>query len=406
MKDKLSKIFDKISNPLLFYVDNDEHSVFRNFCLFSNDGNMYDKNISVHQAKPALIYRTELNKRLNVYTFLMTFIIYLLFIHTLYSIQGLILYEILWVILFFAGRMLCSELYKRKLISLYGNYRVVDFEPAIGKDKRRDFRSNYISKVVALILCIVLVIIPAILLQKLIKINLNKKVPNYNAALTISNIYTLIYPQNTFILETKALSDYVDGNFEQASGNYIKAINLSGKYFNPKYDYVKFANLLYLLKKSEGSQQAIDKFNELSTEKNLTTDEQIKLLWIKSNFSIVNDCSESVISDYDDLLMLVGKSDAKSSFYILSDKAYMLYLLENYEQAMAVYNSLIDYATKHLKNFGKELPRLYAERGFTRRHLKQRIEADGDFIKSNIDLYSLKKYEPRKVEQGLIIERF
>ena len=74
----LKKILNKISNPLLYYTNESGYSVFKNYCLYKNDGCMYDKKYSMQEAGKTLEYRFSLDKKLKVSTFFITIILYLL----------------------------------------------------------------------------------------------------------------------------------------------------------------------------------------------------------------------------------------------------------------------------------------------------------------------------------------
>lgn len=406
MKEYIKQYINNLANPLLYYVHKDQYSVFKNFCLFKNNGNVYNRVIPIKEAGKVLEYRIDLNKKLRKYTIIYTILLYLIFIHCFYCFVGLLFCEALWIILFFAGRMYCSDKYKQKLIQIFGEYSIADFNPPVSEKKNQQYKKNYIFRLSFLAILISIFISFSFILQGLIKFNANKDKPNYNTAEVLSGIYTKIYPEIPVIYEIRAQEDYISGDFAGAEKNYIKAMNMYDKKFREK-DYTRFANLLYILKKSSGSQNAIDVFNEISTKKQTTTAQQEKLLWIKSMFSISSGLSDFVITDYDDLLTsLNSNKDKKNEFYILCDKAYMLYLMRNYKEALNIYNTLIPYAKENEKIFGSDIARLQAERGFTKKHLKDSTGANTDFLDSKIDLYEIKKYEPKISEPKFIVQKF
>ena len=399
MFNKLKPYIENISNPLLYYIDKEGNSVFRNFCLLKNSGNRYNKIIPVKEAGKIIEYRIELAKKLKVFNFLMIIFTYLLFIHTMYNFAGLIICEIILISMIFSGRFYCSCLYRRTLLRAYGQYEVTEFKPNIPNDKKIIHKRNYYSKYVLIIIFLLIYTGCANLLKLGIRNNMNTDNPHYKRADIISRIYTLIFPKNTLIYELRAFKNYNEGNFNGAVDNYIKALLSEGNQFKDT-DYIKFANLLYFVKKSIGSQNAIDIFNEISTKKQTTIPQKIKLLWIKSIFSISNGLPEFVENDYDDLLTFT-KDDDPNKFYIQSDKAYMLYLKRNYNEALEIYDYLISYATQY-PQYNKELPRLYVERGFTKQKLNDSKGAQSDFLDSKFDKKELNKYEPIITETQLI----
>ncbi len=402
----LKPFINNAVNPLLYYVDNGGFSVFKNFCLFKNNGNKYNKIIPVKDAGQILEYRMKLNKKIRLFTIFITIFLYLIFIHLLYSFKGLLLCEILWIISYFSARIKCSELYKQRLLKTFGQYEVTDFEPHISLKKQKEYLKTYLWKIsfIAALLCIFLSF--SSVLQGLIRYNVNKPKPNYNNAEIISGIYTKIYPEIPMIYEIRAQEDYISGDFENAEKNYIKALDMYDKKFREK-DYTRFANLLYIARKSSGSQNAIDLFNEYTTKKKTDIQQQIKLLWIKSMFSISSGLPDFVENDYDDLLTSVSDNkNKKYEFYIMSDKAYMLYLMRNYKGALNIYDVLIPYAKDDKDKFAQDIPRLLAERGFTKKQIKDNTGANSDFLESKIDLYEIKKYEPKINEPSFIVPKY
>lgn len=404
MLKKIKIYIDNLTNPLLYYIDKQGNSVFRNFCLFKNSGNLYDKIIPVKEAGKVIEQRIELSKKLKKFNIFCIIIAYLLYIHVFYSLGGLLFCELLLIILIFSARIICAEIYKKILLDTYGQYTLTEFSPALTNDKEKLYRKNYLSKILAVIILIALYCSISIGLKSLIRLSLNKSEPNYKTAEIVSNIYTLFYPQTPLIYEWRACRSYETGDFNMAVYNYIKAFKLQNNKI-AENDFIKFANLLYFVKKSRGTQDAIDLFNDLSTMKKATVPQQTELLWIKSMFSIANGIDEFVESDYDDLLSSLKDNDDANNFYINGDKAYMLYLKREYNQALEIYDYLISFATQN-SQFSGELPRLYAERGYTKLKLNDKYGANSDFKESNISDKERIKYEPKLTEPQFVPYKF
>lgn len=406
MKIEIKQYINNLTNPLLYYVYKDEYSVFRNFCLFKNNGNLYNKVIPIKEAGKLLEYRMALSKNFRLYAIIYTILLYLIFIHLMFGFGGFLVCEIIWIIMFFAGRIYCSEKYKNRLIQTFGEYSVTDFKPPVNKTKNNEYQQNYFAKVAFIGILIVIFISFSFILRGLIKFNANKDNPDYNTAEILSGIYTKIYPEIPVIYEIRAQEDYISGDFEGAEKNYTRAMNMYDNKFREK-DYIKFANLLYIIKKSSGSQNAIDVFNEISTKKRTNIAQQTKLLWIKSIFSISSGITEFIENDYDDLLASLNpQKDQKSEFYILCDKAYMLYLMRKYKSALSLYNTLITYAKDNEKILGADIPRLLVERGYTKKQLKDNTGANTDFLDSKVNLYKIEKFEPKISEPKFISQKF
>lgn len=391
MREIIKLYLENITNPLFYYIDKDGNSVFRNFCMFKNSGNCYNKIIQLKDAGKIIEYRIHLDKKLALYNIIIAFFLYFLFIHTICNFSGLLLYEIIFIILFFSARMFAGKKFENILIKTFGEYSLCEFHPNISPEKKKSFKKIYLYKISTIIFVIFAFFGLSVLMQSSIRHYANKQNPNYKKAIAISNIYTLLYPKTSIIYEVKTFKNYFDGEFDQAVKNYTTALDLKGKNITDK-DYLRFANLLYLVKKSDGSQSAIDIYNEYTTKKKTSTEQQIKLLWIKSMFSIANELTEFIGTDYDNLLESATNEDRK--FYILNDKAYMLYLKKDYKEAIKIYNTIIPYcATK--PSLKKEQARLYIERGYAKKHIGDNIGANSDFLASKVNLYDVQKYEPK-----------
>lgn len=285
----------------------------------------------------------------------------------------------------------------------FGPYKLVDFNPNLSQKKKDEFRANFYSKIIITIILIALFLLPAPGLLYAIKLNVNKnKLP---AAITLSKIYLALYPKTEYIYDMRAYAKYIKHDYEGALKDYKTALELSGKNFSKK-DFVRFANLLLLEKKLSTPENAVDVFNDYATRKKMSILEESQMLWIKSIFRIENNSPESIIADYDNLLASLNPKDAKNQFYISCDKAYMYYLMRDYESAINIYNILITYASANIKQYNKELQSLYVERGFARKKLGDFIGGDSDFVNSHIDPFELDKYEPAFHEQEFMTDKF
>ena len=127
---------------------------------------------------------------------------------------------------------------------------------------------------------------------------------------------------------------------------------------------------------------------------------------IKSMFSLNAGISEYVLSDYDNLLESLKKNDMENRFYILSDKAYMLYLMGQYNDSLYLYDMLIKWAQSKSPNFDNDLQRLYVERGYNRLKLNDKFNADKDFLDSQLTEGEIADREPVATEGKFVIEDF
>ena len=401
----IGKLINKLSNTLLFYVDKSGKSVFRNYKLLEGDGCFYDETYSIQTAGKALEYRMELDKKANLALILISFFVYLIFINLHFTIWSTLFCVLLWGGLIYGLRFFCNNLYTKFLLRTYGQFKITNFNPPITKEKAKAFAKNFRSKVALTLLIILLCFAPSLLMQKLVKVSLNAKKPHFKAAIAISQLHKVIYPKNAKIYDMSAYAKYLAQDYEGSLKDYEKIFEITGRKFSQK-DLTRFANLLYLEKKLRGSQTAIDKFNEFATKKKMSVLDESQMLWMKSIFSISNGVSETVLQDYDDLLLSLKENDNKNKFYISSDKAYMMFLMRDFKNALEVYNYLISVAEQNEKDFGKDLPRLYIERGYTKRVLGDNLGADDDFLKSGVDMYQREEYIPTVTKQGFVADKF
>jgi len=401
----IGKLINKLSNTLLFYVDKSGKSVFRNYKLLEGDGCFYDETYSIQTAGKALEFRMELDKKANVALILISFFVYLIFINLHFNFLSVLFCALIWSGLIYALRYFCNDLYTKFLMRTYGQYKITNFTPPITKEKAQAFAKNFRSKVALTLLVIVICFAPSLFMQKLIKFSLNAKKPHYKIAIAVSQLHKVVYPKNAKIYDMSAYAKYLAQDYEGALKDYEKIFDITGRKFSQN-DLTRFANLLYLEKKLRGSQTAIDKFNEFATKKRMSVFDESRMLWMKSIFSISNGVSETVLQDYDDLLVSLKDNDNKNKFYVSSDKAYMMFLMRDFKNALCVYDYLISVAEQNEKDFGKELPRLYVERGYTRQVLGYKLGADDDFVQSGIDMYQREEYIPTVTKQGFVADKF
>jgi tetratricopeptide (TPR) repeat protein len=130
------------------------------------------------------------------------------------------------------------------------------------------------------------------------------------------------------------------------------------------------------------------------------------MLWVKSIFKIENSIIDSILQEYDELLASLNAKDTKNQFYISCDRAYMLYLMQQYQRAIDSYDELIGYADENQAAFAKELQSLYAERGWAKARLGDNDGANLDFKASDIPAEQLADYEPSFVKQAFVREKF
>lgn len=401
----LKKIIATLSNPILFYADKEGHAVFRNFNWFKNAGCSYELKLSKIEAGKVLEYRFDLEKYLKAAYCLIPLGIYLIFIHVKFSIWSLLWAEFWWILLINISRGICSYIYSNYLIKNFGEYKTVEFLPNLPKQKWAEYRAAFNSKIILTGIILVLFFAPAFLLQGGLKYCMTAKKHHPDAAIRISKIYSAIYPKTELNYDIIAYVKYTKHDYKGALDAYKTVLEMSGKNFSKK-DYARLANLLFLEKKLSTPEDAVVLFNDYVTRKKMSILEQSQMLWIKSIFSVENNMPESIISDYNDLIASLNSKDTKNQFYISSDKAYIMYLMGDYESAINTYNILITYAEANKKQLSKELKSLYAERGFAKKQLGDTLGADADFAASGIDIYELDKYEPKYTEQEFMVDKF
>lgn len=401
----LKKIIDIFGNSILFYADKEGNAVFRNYRFFKNTGWAYKLELSKPEVGKILEYRFDLDKFLKRSVIILTILIYFLFIHTKATIWNFLWCFILWVSIIWGIRHILSKRYSNLLIKTYGEYDITEFKPNIEPEKQKLFIQNACSKIVITLALIIIFAIPAFIMQFALKTTLNKQEPHLKLATGISKIYSIFYPKTQDFYDMQAYISYLNKDYKTALKNYKAVLETSGKKFSQK-DYTRFANMLYIEKKIHSPALALDSFNDYATRKKMSVLDESKMLWIKSIFSIENHIEDMVIADYNDLLLSIGEKDKRNLFYVTSDKAYMLYLTNEYEEAIKEYDSIIPYAIENEKSLKHELKRLYAERGFAKYKIGNTKGAQEDFIKSGISADEINSYQPSFLPQDFIIEKF
>ncbi len=389
----INKIINNLINPILFYADKSGNAVFRNFCCFKNTGNLYKLDLTKPEVGKILEYRFDLNKYLRRAYILITIIVYLIFIHLKLSLWSFLVCEFLWIILAASSKAVCSYFYSKYLVEKFGPYELTEFQPHISNEKWKEYSVNFYSKVLAIGLLLIVFFSPAFLLEYSMKLNLTAKKKNYKSAINISKVYLALYPKVESIYDMRAYAKYVIRDYEGALQDYKTVLDISGKKFK-QIDYVRLANLLLLEKKLNNPESAVDTFNDYATRKKMSILDQSQILWIKSIFRIENNIPETILQDYDDLLASLDSKDTRNYFYIMCDKAYILYLMGEYDSAIEIYNIIIPYAEQNRKELEKELKSLYAERAYSKEKIGDVLGADTDFMKSEISTLELDKYQP------------
>ena len=399
----LKKLLQVISSPLLYYVDKEGNCVFRNYCLFSETGNLYRTSIPKANVGKALEFRFDLDKKLKWTYFLTPVILYFIFIHMRFSLLALLMFEVLWIGIITLARVFCSYLYREYLLTHFGNYEVTEFTPPISQEKYDSYVSVFISRVVACLIAIVLFFVPSLIMIGVLKFQLSSKRNHFKQAVSTANTYFALYPKNEKVYDLRAYARFMTKDYAGALKDYKTVLEISGKKFS-KHDYTRFANLLYLQKKMSTSQEAVDIFNEYVTKKKMSILQESQMLWIKSIFKIENNMPETIIQEYSDLLSSLKKDDFKNQFYIASDQAYMYYLMEEYTEALASYNALIVYAENNSELFSDNVKSLYAERGWTKKRMGDEYGANADFVASGIEYSQWDDYEPKFANQQFVSE--
>ena len=399
----IKKYLKTLANPLLYYSNKSGNSVFRNFSLFRQTGNLYHENISKPDVGKVLEYRFFLNKRLKTVYILSALILYLLFIHIKFSLIGLLIFECLYIIICMGARLICSYKYHLHLVKKFGQYDIVEFSPPVTEEKYDYYIANYKSKIILIIICIAILFIPSLFLSFGIKHSLTPKWSGFKRAIVLSNIYNTFYPKNIKVYDMRAYANYMLRNYKDSLNDYKSTLSLSGRDFS-KRDVVRFENLLLLQKRETNAQDAVDNFEKYLNMKKLSVLEKSQMLWIKSIFKIENHLPYGILEDYDNLLFSLKPTDIKNQFYISCDKAYMLYLLEKYESALQEYNSVIALAIEN--DYKADMQTLYVERGWTKKQLGLNLEANSDFINSKVAIDKLQEYEPSYKLQGFVKEKF
>ncbi|MBD5402896.1 hypothetical protein HDR58_08895 [bacterium] len=399
----LKNIISLLGNTILFYADKEGNDVFKNYNLFENTGYLYrDLGLSKIEVGKTLEYRFDLDKYLRIAYFAVPIFLYLILVHLKPTFFNFLGFGFLWIVLIMACRFYCAKLYSDHLVKNFGKYEITRFKPPVSKKQKAQFRTNFYSKLILVVIILAIFFIPAFLLEYSMKLCLSAKKPNFNNMLKISKVYSFFYPKNESFYDMRAYAQYANRDYEASLQDYKTVLSMSGRKFSKK-DYTRFANLLYLEKKLNSPEIAVEVFNDYVTRKKMSVLQESQMVWVKSIFSVENNMPEMIIQDYNDLLASLNKKDTRNQFYITCDKAYVLYLMREYELAIDMYNLAIAYAEANAKQFGNDLKALYVERGYAKKQSGDELGAEADFVASGIDFMEIDKYEPHYAAQEFVI---
>lgn len=394
-----------LGNPLLFYTDKSGKAVFRSFTYIADTGCAYDTTFPKANIGKALEYRFKLDRQLKLTAFLTPLILYFIYIHLNPSIFMLLFFELLWIGIVCGTRIYFSSAYSGFLIKNFGQYTSCKFDPPIPRHKTEEYAELYKSKAAALLIILCIYFLPALILQISIRSCLMPKHLHSKRALVMANIYTALYPKSQHIYDMRAFSKFMEKDFQGSLDDYKAVIVMSGKRFTSK-DCIRFANLLLLQRKLGTTREALSLYDEYFAKKKPSLLYKSQMLWIKSIFKIENNISDNIIQDYEDMISSLKEDDFKNQFYLSSDLAYILYLMQEYSLAVNNYNSLITLGSENKDLFAKELTAAYAERGWAKRRLGDEEGAAKDFAVSGIPAGKLKSFEPSYEKQKFVIEHF
>ena len=318
----LNKIINKFGNTILFYANKDGDVVFKNFCLFKNDGNLYKLNMSKQEMGRILEYRFRLDNLFMFTALLIIIVFYLIFLKHNPTVINVLTTEFVTITAVFFARGIFGYLYDKKLQYLFGEYKVVDFNPPTSKEQNQSFKYNTYFNILVVIFFITIFLLLGFVYRFLIYKSLTLKNPKYDLSIKLTDSYNKLYPKTASLLDLSAYAKYKTKNYIGAATDYKTIFEIEGKQFEVK-DFERFSNLLYLEKQINGTDAAIDTFNEYYTKKHLSVLDSIKMLWIKSIFSIENQRYDAVIYDYEEFEKSLKENDLKNRFYINCDKTYM-----------------------------------------------------------------------------------
>lgn len=392
-----------ICYPLIFGRDENENFLFKSFSFLNNTAYLYDRILDKDQIKEVLDYRCALARKYNLISFISLILFYFLFLA--YDFNLLILG--LFIIAYFGIKLILSnyftEIYARRVKAQFGAYKLTTFEPKLSSEKQSFFFEEMLKKAGVTLLILITYVAGAFALCHSIKNQIANK--HFSFAMRACDFYSTIYPKTKQFYNLRAIVKYTQKDYKGSLEDYKKVFDKSSGRFT-KQDYVKFSNLLLLERNLTNAQNALYVFDEYLTKKHLSVTDKAKMLWIKSMFSLNAGISEYVLSDYDNLLESLKKNDMENRFYILSDKAYMLYLMGQYNDSLYLYDMLIKWAQSKSPNFDNDLQRLYVERGYNRLKLNDKFNADKDFLDSQLTEGEIADREPVATEGKFVIEDF
>ncbi len=229
-----------------------------------------------------------------------------------------------------------TKIFEKRIKNRFGEYERKKFSPPENID-RKYYRLFKMELVKVLVLVIVLMcgfafISPFSIAKKLLNTH------RYNDVVRYTTVWAKIFPIAQEWYSMRGYANYKLGNMQDAINDFEQAYEFGADGFN----MTNFDNKIFIKYEIKDYDGAIKDFNK-AIKKAKNRDEKDKFLW---------------------------------------DKAQFLYNTERYEEALTIYNKLIDRAENDREYLLKD--RLYFERAQTYKQLGMDKEADEDMINSGI----------------------
>lgn len=330
-------------SPMNFYTTNENKTVIKSINNTSL-GYEFDRVFDIEEIKSAWA-QIKVHKRISTILIFLTFIAllyeyifpqYSFLVNNSWYVNAVILLIVIGIVCQIITYF-CTKMFEKNLNKKFGSFKKVKFTPSTNIDEQyyKLFKIEVI-KVLALIIFIIIgfsFISPFYCAKQLL---LQQR---YKAAVNFTTIGTKIFPIAQEWYSMRGFANYKLGNYQDAIKDFDKAYKLGAEGFN----IINFDNKIfikYTLKDYDGALKDFDREIKRTKDSN----EIDEFLW---------------------------------------DKAQFLYNINRYEDALTIYNDLIEKAENDRIYLLKD--RLYYERALVHKKLGQEENYQKDIEASGIE---------------------
>lgn len=329
-------------SPLNFYTNNDNHTIIKSVHNPSI-GYEFDREFDVDEIH-TIWKEIRLHKRISTICIFLLFIASLyefifphfsLFVNNTWVINALIMLGVLLIVCNLST-LLCKDIFQKRLLKTFGEYKVVKFLPTEEVDNKyySIFKIELIKAlvVIAIFVSAFVFISPFDIAQKLVDKG------RYGEVIKLTTLGAKLFPIAQEWYALRGYAKFKTGDYAGSITDYDMAYKLSADEFN----IMNFDNKIFVKYYIKDFESALDDF-DIEIQKAQNENERDQFLW---------------------------------------DKAQFLYNIKDYAEALAIYNELIVNADEDRVFLLKD--RLYLERAQVFKKLGDTASAQSDIESAGV----------------------